>query len=149
MQFTAYGEADLVTLNDRIAVADDRIAQVISNGDITEWSGQQIRISQPARLDADLQYVIHLQLVNRSVETMRVTQGNSEFELVLERMPVMPLITGYGCSKYSVTLKSENDSEAFLITEKSSSGQFESQITAINYDSRYYANDKDHIKNLV
>ncbi|MDV2468337.1 host specificity factor TipJ family phage tail protein [Acinetobacter chinensis] len=149
VQFTAYGEADLVTLNDRIAVADDRIAQVISNGDITEWSGQQIRISQPARLDADLQYVIHLQMVNRSVETMRVTQGNSEFELVLERMPVMPLITGYGCSKYSVTLKSENDSEAFLITEKSSSGQFESQITAINYDSRYYANDKDHIKNLV
>lgn len=152
VKFTAYGEADLVSLNDRIAVVDDVVPTLTSSGDITYWQGQNISISQPVGLDPTKSYTIHLQHLNRSVETMLVTQGADEYSLVLERLPVLPLVVKSEYdeyAKYSITLSTEKDSEAFLITEKSHSGPFESEVTAINYDARYYSNDKDHIKNLI
>lgn len=152
VKFTAYGEADLVSLNDRIAVVDDVVPTLTSSGDITYWHGQNISISQPVELDPTKSYTIHLQHLNRSVETMLVTQGADEYSLVLERLPVLPLVVKSEYdeyAKYSITLSTEKDSEAFLITEKSHSGPFESEVTAINYDARYYSNDKDHINNLI
>lgn len=152
VKFTAYGEADLVSLNDRIAVVDDVVPTLTSSGDITYWQGQNISISQPVNLDPTKSYTIHLQHLNRSVETMLVTQGADEYSLVLERLPVLPLVVKSEYdeyAKYSITLSTEKDSEAFLITEKSHSGPFESEVTAINYDTRYYSNDKDHINNLI
>ncbi|RVT36921.1 hypothetical protein ENC20_04355 [Acinetobacter indicus] len=152
VKFTAYGEADLVSLNDRIAVVDDVVPTLTSSGDITYWQGQNISISQPVGLDPTKSYTIHLQHLNRSVETMLVTQGADEYSLVLERLPVLPLVVKSEYdeyAKYSITLSTEKDSEAFLITEKSHSGPFESEVTAINYDARYYSNDKDHINNLI
>lgn len=152
VKFTAYGEADLVSLNDRIAVVDDVVPTLTSSGDITYWQGQNISISQPVELDPAKSYTIHLQHLNRSVETMLVTQGADEYSLVLERLSVLPLVVKSDYdeyAKYSITLSTERDSEAFLITEKSHSGPFESEVTAINYDVRYYSNDKDHINNLI
>ncbi len=152
VKFTAYGEADLVSLNDRIAVVDDVVPTLTSSGDITYWNGRNITISQPVKLESSRSYTIHLQHLNRSVETMLVTQGADEYSLVLERLPVLPLVVKSEYdeyAKYSITLSTEKDSEAFLITEKSHSGPFESEVTAINYDTRYYSNDKDHINNLI
>lgn len=152
VKFTAYGEADLVSLNDRIAVVDDVVPTLTSSGDITYWNGRNISISQPVKLESNKSYTIHLQHLNRSVETMRVTQGSDKFKLILERLPILPLVVKSEYdeyAKYSITLSTEKDSEAFLITEKSHSGPFESEVTAINYDARYYANDKDRIKNLI
>ncbi|MDM1324858.1 host specificity factor TipJ family phage tail protein [Acinetobacter pseudolwoffii] len=152
VNFTAYGEADLVSLNDRIAVVDDVVPTLTSSGDITYWQGRNITISQPVKLESSRSYTIHLQHLNRSVETMLVTQGADEYSLVLERLPVLPLVVKHEYdeyAKYSITFSTEKDSEAFLITEKSHSGPFESEVTAINYDDRYYSNDKDHINNLI
>ena len=158
VKFTAYGEADLVSLNDRIAVVDDTTPSVVTlgkdatSGDVIRWQGQNISTSQPVMLDPTKSYTIHLQHLNRSVETMLVTQGTDEYSLILERLPVLPLVVKSDYdeyAKYSITLSTEKDSEAFLITEKSHSGPFESEVTAINYDTRYYSNDKDHINNLI
>ncbi|WP_168399454.1 host specificity factor TipJ family phage tail protein [Acinetobacter indicus] len=152
VKFAAYGEADLVSLNDRIAVVDDVVPTLTSSGDITYWQGRNISISQPVELDPTKSYTIHLQHLNRSVETMLVAQGADEYSLILERLPVLPLVVKSEYdeyAKYSITLSTEKDSEAFLITEKSHSGPFESEVTAINYDTRYYSNDKDHINNLI
>lgn len=158
VKFTAYGEADLVSLNDRIAVVDDTTPSVVTlgkdatSGDVIRWQGQNISTSQPVNPDPAKSYTIHLQHLNRSVETMLVTQGADEYSLVLERLPVLPLVVKSEYdeyAKYSITLSTEKDSEAFLITEKSHSGPFESEVTAINYDARYYSNDKDHINNLI
>lgn len=158
VKFTGYGEADLVSLNDRIAVTDDTIPSIVMlgngvpSGDIQFWDGQIIGISQPTNLDPTKSYLIHLQHINRSVEVMSVAQGADEYHLVLERLPILPLVVKSEYeeyAKYSITFSTEKDSEAFLITEKSHSGPFESEITAINYDARYYSNDKDHINNLI
>lgn len=158
VKFTGYGEADLVSLNDRIAVTDDTIPAIVTlgngvpSGDIQFWDGQIIGVSQPTNLDPTKNYLIHLQHINRSVEVMAVTQGEDEYHLILERLPILPLVVKSEYdeyAKYSITLSTEKDSEAFLITEKSHSGPFESEVTAINYDARYYSNDKDHINNLI
>ncbi|HCJ6508882.1 TPA: hypothetical protein NU718_000410 [Acinetobacter baumannii] len=161
IQFTGYGEADLVTINDRIAVVKDSIPTLVplgeeggfTSGEIEAWSGLNIQISQPVHLDATKSYTIHLQLSNGSVETMLVTQGVDEWHLVLERLPILPLITSSDgkvtATNYSITLSNELDSEAYLISEKSPSATFESEITAVNYDERYYSNDSDYINNLI
>ncbi|HGE6786365.1 TPA: host specificity factor TipJ family phage tail protein [Acinetobacter baumannii] len=161
IQFTGYGEADLVTINDRIAVVKDSIPTLVplgleggfTSGEIEAWNGLNIQISQPVHFDATKSYTIHLQLSNGSVETMLVTQGVDEWHLVLERLPILPLITSSDgkvtATNYSITLSNELDSEAYLISEKSPSATFESEITAVNYDERYYSNDSDYINNLI
>lgn len=159
VQFTAYGEADLITINDRIAVTDDTTPSIVSIGDgftqgeVVEWVGQNIAVSQPVQLKTDQSYIIHLQLPNGSIETMQVVQGGDEWHLVLERLPTLPLVTSWdgkvAPTVYSITLSQNKDSEAYLVSEKSPSGTFESQITAINYDTRYYKNDSDHLNNLI
>lgn len=89
-------------------------------------------------------------MASKFVETMGVTQGTDEYHLVLERLPILPLVTsGVVNTVYSITLESNKDNEAYLISEKSPSSSYESQITAINYDPAYYANDKDIIKELI
>ena len=159
VQFTAYGEADLITINDRIAVTDDTMPTLVqlgegfTSGDVVSWLGRVIETSQPVQLDPLRVYAIHLQLSNRSIDVMHVSQGVDEYHLILERLPILPLVTvldgKIAATTYSITLDAEKDSEAYLVSEKSASGQFETQITAINYDSRYYSNDKDYIKNLI
>lgn len=161
VQFTAYGEGDLVTVGDRISVADDVSPSLVpmgsnlsfTSGQIVEWVNTRIIASQPIDLLPNVSYTIHLQLPNGSVETMGVRQGNSEQELILERLPILPLITQYDDrttpTVYSITTGDDKESEAFLITEKSAGSTFESSITAQNYDQRYYDNDKDHINNLI
>jgi len=159
VQFTAYGEADLITINDRIAVTDDTIPSLVpigdgfTQGEVAEWVGQNIAVSQPVQLKADQSYIIHLQLPNGSIETMQVVQGSDEWHLVLERLPTLPLVTSWdgkvAPTVYSITLSQNKDSEAYLVSEKSPSGTFESQITAINYDIRYYKNDSDYLNNLI
>lgn len=161
IQFTGYGEADLVTVNDRIAVVNDTSPTLVplgidggyTSGEITFWSGHNIEVSQPVQLDSSKAYTIHLQLANGSVETMPVTQGVDEWSLILDRLPILPLLTGADAkvvsTVYSITLSNHLDSEAFLITEKSPSATFETQITAVNYDERYYQNDGDFINHLI
>lgn len=159
VQFTAYGEADLITINDRIAVTDDTIPSLVpigdgfTQGEVVEWVGQNIAVSQPVQLKTDQSYIIHLQLPNGSIETMQVVQGSDEWHLVLERLPTLPLVTSWdgkvAPTVYSITLSQNKDSEAYLVSEKSPSGTFESQITAINYDTRYYKNDSDYLNNLI
>lgn len=159
VQFTAYGEADLITINDRIAVTDDTIPSLVpigegfTQGEVVEWMGQNIAVSQPVLLKTDQTYIIHLQLPNGSIETMQVSQGSDEWHLVLERLPTLPLVTSWdgkvAPTVYTITLSQNKDSEAYLVSEKSPSGTFESQITAINYDTRYYKNDSDYLNNLI
>ncbi|MDV2440702.1 host specificity factor TipJ family phage tail protein [Acinetobacter gerneri] len=161
VKFTGYGESDLVSRNNRIAVTNDTRPSIVplgedgkfTSGEIENIVGQTITVSQPVQLLPDQTYTIHLQLTNKSVETMRVTQGSDAFTLILERLPILPLITQFDgkvvSTTYSITLEQNKDSEAMLITEKSDAGQFESEITAINYDARYYDNDKDFINNLI
>ena len=43
----------------------------------------------------------------------------------------------------------DEEADAYLVSEKSGKGVFESTINAMAYDSRYYPNDQDFINGLI
>ncbi|MCU4365649.1 hypothetical protein KTG70_10920 [Acinetobacter variabilis] len=149
IEFTAYGEADLVTRNDRIAVVDD-VFKMLGSGEVEAQNNTVLTLDNPVKLEAGESYVIHLQLKDGSVDVINIVDQLNSNQVQLARIPLMPLVIGKVVSTtYSITKASGRESEAYLIQEKSPSGTFETGITAIKYDRRYYSNDKDHINNLI
>lgn len=149
IEFTAYGEADLVTRNDRIAVVDD-VFKMLGSGEVEAQNNTVLTLDNDVNLEEGESYVIHLQLKDGSVDVINIVDQLNSNQVQLARIPLMPLVIGKVVSAtYSITKASDRESEAYLIQEKSPSGTFETGITAIKYDARYYSNDKDHIKNLI
>lgn len=149
IEFTAYGEADLVTRNDRIAVVDD-VFKMLGSGEVEAQNNTVLTLDNPVKLETGESYVIHLQLKDGSVDVINIVNQLDENRVELARIPLMPLVIDKIVNAtYSITKASDRESEAYLIQEKSPSGTFETGITAIKYDGRYYSNDKDHINNLI
>lgn len=147
--FTAYCESDLVARGDTVLCTDDtRIGNNESDGEIAEWSGTTIRGSQPFSVGSD--HVIHLQLKSGQIDVIPISQGESPYHFVLGRVPMESLITtGEVKTAYSITTDANRASQKFLIAKKDPIDIFENKITAINWDARYYRNDKDIISNLI
>ena len=73
-----------------------------------------------------------------------------ENRVELARIPLMPLVIDKVVNAtYSITKASDRESEAYLIQEKSPSATFETGVTAIKYDARYYQNDSDFTNSLI
>lgn len=122
----------------------------ITSGEITAWNGLTIEISQPCTLTAGHDYVIHLQKKSGFTDQIPVSQGASEYELILARPPLEALVTeGEVKTVYSITVDDRQDDELFLVSTKNRNGVFENSISATNSDERYYRNDKDIINNLI
>lgn len=149
IEFTAYGEADLVTRNDRIAIVDD-VFKMLGSGEVESQNNIVLTLDNPINLEAGESYVIHLQLKDGSVDVINIVNQLDENQVELARIPLMPLVIDKIVNAtYSITKAIDTESEAYLIQEKSPSGAFETGVSAIKYDARYYSNDKDHINNLI
>lgn len=149
IEFTAYGEADLVTRNDRIAIVDD-VFKMLGSGEVEAQNNTVLTLDNPINLEAGESYVIHLQLKDGSVDVINIVNQLDENQVELARIPLMPLVIDKVVNAtYSITKVSDQESEAYLIQEKSPSATFETGVSAIKYDTRYYSNDKDHINNLI
>ena len=149
IEFTAYGEADLVTRNDRIAVVDD-VFKMLGSGEVEAQNNTVLTLDNPINLDEGESYVIHLQLKDGSVDVINIVNQLDENQVELARIPLMPLVIDRVVNAtYSITKASDQESEAYLIQEKSPSATFETGVSAIKYDARYYSNDKDYINNLI
>jgi hypothetical protein len=149
IELTAYGEADLVTRNDRIAIVDD-VFKMLGSGEVESQNNTVLTLDNSVNLEEGESYVIHLQLKDGSVDVINIVNQLDENQVELARIPLMPLVIDKVVNAtYSITKASDQESEAYLIQEKSPSATFESGISAIKYDSRYYSNDKDHINNLI
>lgn len=158
-RFDAYAEAELVNKGDVIAVVDDtRLSPIylgdpesmILSGEVLAWDGLTITGSQPCSLGSAHDFVIHLQLKSGQIDVIPITQGLDAFHFVLSRPPLEALVTdGEVKTVYSITADDRQNDQLFLLTEKAVNGIFEHQVTAINFDARYYQNDTDIINNLV
>lgn len=149
IEFTAYGEADLVTRNDRIAIVDD-VFKMLGSGEVEAQNNTVLTLDNDVNLEEGESYVIHLQLKDGSVDVINIVNQLDENRVELARIPLMPLVIDKVVNAtYSITKASDQESEAYLIQEKSPSATFETGVSAIKYDIRYYSNDKDHINNLI
>lgn len=149
VEFTAYGEGDLVTRMDRIAVVDSTVP-ILCSGQVDLQENTILTLDYPVDLDEDKSYVVHLQIKNCTVDVIEIIGQVGHYQIELARIPMMPLVTsGVAHSAFSITEAVDIEAEAYLINEKSGKGVFESTISAMAYDSRYYPNDSDYINGLI
>ena len=149
IEFTAYGEGDLVTRMDRIAIVDSTVP-ILCSGQIEYQENTVLTLDYPVELDAGKSYVIHLQLKNSTVDVIEIVGQIGDHQIEVARIPMMALVTsGVTHAVFNITEATEVEADAYLVSEKSGKGVFESTINAMAYDSRYYPNDKDHINGLI
>lgn len=149
VSFDALPEANLLTLSERISVADNTRAHA-QDGEITWVSPDDprlVRLSQPIDWAAG-PYVMFIQNSDRYVESMPVSSGGSEWLALLGRQPRTPIVLrgeGYNPTGYIIGLAGgSRHARSFLITEKGATNDDGTiPLTAMNYDARFYANDLD------
>lgn len=149
IETTVYGEGDLVTRMDRIAIVDSTVP-ILCSGQIEHQENTVLTLDYPANLDATKSYVIHLQLKNSTVDVIEIVAQRNFNQIEVVRIPMMPLVTdGIAHAVFNITEVQDVEADAYLIAEKSAKGLFESSISATSYDKRYYQNDKDYINGLI
>lgn len=149
-EFDALPEANLLTVSERILCADNTRAGS-QDGEIVgidATNPRLVTLSQPFDWSAGGPFWIFLQNRDGMVESMPVQSGGSSRLALLSTAPRTAIILrgeGYNPTGYIIGQgTSPRQAQPFLITEKgvpNDDGTI--PLTAINYDDRYYQNDRD------
>ncbi|OZI74592.1 host specificity factor TipJ family phage tail protein [Bordetella genomosp. 12] len=147
--FDALPEANLLTLSERILVADNTRGESW-DGDVlsvVEGDGRLIQLSQPFTWGPG-PYTIFLQGSDGLVDAISVSDGGGPRWALLARAPRTPVIPrgqAYNTTTYIiVNAANARKAKPFLVTEKGAPNDDGTiPLTAINYDDRYYQNDRD------
>ncbi len=145
--FDATPESELLVLRDRIAVADYRKG-IHQSGDVIQQEGLILTLSHDVDFIAGKSYVIYLQMGDGSVDLIPVTAGSAKNKVILGRLPNGALKLSsddFVNTIYTVVNDDTKDSLPYLVAKKDPVDKFSNTITAVNYDVRYYLNDKDFI----
>jgi hypothetical protein len=150
VEFEATQEAELLVINDRILVSDGT-RPYSQEGEVLAVNGNELTLSQKVDLNIYYDYSIFLQLYDGTVESIPITAGTQENQVFLESAPLLPLVTNYeSYAKTTYIIVGEHQTaQAFLVSERTVSGKMTSNVSAINYDERYYANDSDYINGVI
>jgi len=150
VEFEGTQAAHLLILQQRILVADNTRTGT-QDGDVIEQDGLLLTCSRAIKTEAGKAYTIYLQLYDASVEAIPVVSINGR-EVLLQHPPRLPLVTEFDDVVRTGFVIVANDStrqDAFLVTEKEPVDNFTCKVTAVNYDERYWQNDKDYINGIV
>ena len=151
VEFTATQEADLLVNNDRILVADNTRPGT-QDGEIISQNVLELSLSQSVNLSKYSQYTLFVQMCDGTIDAIPVTPGSASDRVVLGRAPRLPLALDddlYARTTFILVGNSEPRENAFLVSEKESQSNFTSIVRAINYDARYYQNDKDFLNGFI
>lgn len=150
-EFTATQEADLLVRNDRILVANNTRPDT-QDGEIVSQNVLQLTLSQNVDLSKYDEYTLFVQLTDGTIESIPVTPGATARQVVLAHAPRLPLALDddlYARATFMLVGNTEPRENAFLVSEKTSQSNFTSVVRAVNYDARYYANDKDFANGII
>lgn len=150
-EFTATQEADLLVNNDRILVADNTRPDT-QDGEVISQNLLELKLSQKVDFSKYAEYTLFLQLYDGTLDAIPVTPGSSSDKVVLGCAPRLPLALDddfYARTTFILVGNSEPCENAFLVSEKDSQSNFTSIVRAVNYDARYYANDKDFSTGII
>ena len=151
VEFTATQEADLLVSKDRILVADNT-RQNTQDGEVVSQSVLQLTLSQNVDMTAYDSYTAFLQHIDGTVESIAATAGTNENQIILGHAPRLPLALSddlYARTTFILVGNSEPRENTFLVSEKTSQGNFTSTVRAVNYDVRYYAKDQDFTNGII
>lgn len=140
-------ESELLIRNDRILNADNTIVDT-QDGEVEAVDGLIIQTSQPCTFDVGIDYFIHLQISNATVDVVPCTAGVDKYHVVLSRPPVQPLVVSddrYVKTLYTLVRADQTEAQAFMLEELTPQTQMTNTLKASNYDARFYERDHDFI----
>jgi hypothetical protein len=146
VSFSALAEASQLVLGQRVEVVNN-VRDDVTDGDVLNQQGLTLSLSQPFIPEDGLTYYIHIQLPVGTVEVAEITAGSSPYEVIL----LSPLTETLDFSEenemlpgYQIVSSTEAASSAFLLTEKGTYDNREVPLVVVNYDARYYQDDKTY-----
>lgn len=151
VEFEATQESNICVINDRILVSDGTRSEKLE-GEVIEQNLLELTLSQNLTLQDGISYTIFLQYKDGSVESIPITKTSIANKIILARAPLMSLVLDPSCyarTTFLITSNTDTRKTAFILTEKSPKGLMTSDLKAINYDARYYQNDKDLINAII
>lgn len=151
VEFEATQESNICIINDRILVSDGTRAGSFE-GEVIEQNLLELTLSQNLNLLDAVSYTMFLQYKDGSVESISISKTSYQNKVMLAHAPAMDLVLGYDSfarTTFLITSNIDNRKTAFILTEKSPKGVMTSELKAINYDARYYQNDKDLINSVI
>ena len=151
VQFQATREADILVINDRILV-EDNTRSGAQDGEVVAQDGNVLTLSQDISFDTGVDYVIYLQNIIGSVEAIPVRPHTGANKGVLNYASAYGLsvdAANYARSTYTIVGSDDSQSRAYLVEEKTVNEDLTVNLSATNYDSRYYTNDTYYKDNLI
>lgn len=155
VQFVGHDESNIVIESNCIAVADQFRADT-QQGEARrlETVGTDILLttSEPVIVPDGATATIWLQTTAGYVDNIAVTGGPRLNQLMLARMPSSPISTDPNAvvrATYQVAINDTAKKAAYIVTDKAAAEFVSNQITAVNYDDRYYLYDNEYIVNQL
>jgi hypothetical protein len=143
VQFDATEEAALLVLQDRILVADNTRSDT-QDGEVVAQASLLLTLSQKVIFDGVHNYTIFLQMPDETVESIDITAGPTDHQVVLASAPSIPCIVDSGNfakTTYQVVSDKPTRTNAFLLAEKNPKDGKLYELKAVNYDDAYYLFD--------
>lgn len=144
--FEACAESELLILKDRVLYSHAQDQQKFQNGEIEAQDGLILHLSHPVVFKEGTDHIIYLQLPDGTVDSIGVVAGEDKYHVVIQRMPLKPLAISYRNQVRTVFTIVPNDHAkqlAYLVVERAPADVNTNKVTLVNYDNRYYQNDKD------
>ena len=123
----------------------------IYDGLVVSQNGLTIELSQPVEFtDGELHTIRFTNSKGSILEAIECTAGPTSYHVVLSQAPTEDIYTGYRREKTNFTFSADNLRSSLPVVvrglkAKESKGLRTRQISAINYDERYYQSDKDYV----
>lgn len=145
VKFKSLAEADLLVINDRIAVSDNTRA-AYAEGEVIKQEGLKVWLS--GEVVATAGNYIFFQHWNKTTESIKITKVEGNV-ITLERAPSLQLAAddlNYVNAMYIIEASDKiSRNKQFILQEKSPEDDMQVEVKAINYDERYYDNDHDYM----
>lgn len=149
IEFTGADESNIVIPTQQITVAEQTDAST-QDGEVVRFnaSTKTLTLSEPVTLSGN--DTIFIQTTAGIVENIGITGiGSNNYEIVLAKAPTESISQRVDgnvvTASYEITSNNDNKIHDYIVTEKTPNEGFTNELTAVNYDERYYANDKDLI----
>lgn len=155
VQFVGLDESNIVIESNVIAVADQYRADT-QQGEARRLDkiGTDIVLttSDPVTIPDGATATIWLQTTAGYVDNIAVTAGAKPNQLILARMPSSPISTDPSAvvrATYQISLNNGAKKSAYIVTDKQNAEFMSNEISAVNYDDRYYQYDNEYIVNQL
>ncbi|AUR91693.1 TMhelix containing protein [Vibrio phage 1.162.O._10N.261.48.E3] len=137
--------------NTRIVKRENNLnAYNVYDGQVQLIDNLTVQLSEPVEFtDGETHSIRFTNLKGELLETIDCTEGSTPYHVVLSQAPSETLYTGYKKEKTNFTFASDSSRQSMpviikQIESKNTNGMKTRQMTAINFDERYYQDDNSY-----